>query len=106
MKDVLAAVLVVACIGLASFGAGELSYRIYARYAPLGEQVRRETFEQSRAFHEGMVRDLENLRLEWARGDAAQKAAVASIARHRLADVPDDILTPSLRAWRRELEAP
>ena len=104
MKELFAAVAVLTLIPAGVFGLAELGLRMSQRYAPLHEQVRRETFEQSRAFREGTVRDLENLMLDWSRGDAAQRAAIGSVARHRLADVPDDILTPPLRAWSRDLE--
>lgn len=105
MKDLRDAVLWIVLI-VAVFGGGaELSYRIYQRYAPLNEQVRRETYEQSRAFREGTVRDLENMQLEYARGGDAQKAAIKSVALHRLADVDPSLLTPELRDFRAELRS-
>lgn len=103
MKDLLALIAVVLLIVIGVFGASELGYRVYQRYAPLNEQVRRETYEQSRAFQEGTVRDLENLRMDYASGNDAQKAAIRSVAIHRLADVPQELLTPSLRQWANEM---
>ena len=99
------AAVVVAGIGGAAWIATENSYRLSEHYAPRIENVRRSTFEQSRAFQEGTIRDLDNLRLEYGRaGSDAQRQTIADTARHRLADVPVEQLPPSLQAFARDVE--
>ena len=84
-------------------GATELSFQIYQHYSPKYEGVRRETYEQSRAFREGTIRQLEAMELAYADGNDAQKAAIRSVALEQLADVPNELLTPDLRAFRAHL---
>lgn len=88
-------------IGGLLVGGYELSYRMFQHYAPRYEQVRRETYEQSRAYQEGTVRDLENLRLEYGRAQTdSARAAIKDTVRERSADLPDDLqLSPSLQAF-------
>jgi hypothetical protein len=103
-------------IGLIAFflvsivGAGwfftENNYRMQAHYAPKFEDVRRETYEHSRAFTEGTIRDLQNLQLEYARSpDAASKDTIRSVARHRLADIDIETLPASVRTFARDMES-
>lgn len=82
----------------------EGGFRLYEHYNPKYEQVRRTTYEQSRAFREGTVRDLENLALEYARGNDAVKASIRATALHRLANVPEELLTPNLIKFKRDME--
>ncbi len=67
---------------------------LYKWFAPKYEQVRRETFEQSKAYNQGMIQELENLCLEYGKADPEHKAAIASVVRHRYADF-DDARVPS-----------
>ena len=109
MKDLLSGtaliVIAVAGVGVLGIVGAEYAFRQHAYYAPRYEDVRRETFEYSRAFQEGTLRDLDNLRLEYARAtNPATKAALADTVRHRLADVPIDDLPVSLRTFARQVE--
>lgn len=53
-------------------------------FAPKEEAVRRETFEQSKAYQEGVAQDLEQLRIEYARARSAdERQAIAAAARHK-----------------------
>lgn len=99
---VFAGLIAVGTIGI-GWGATELGYQIYRHYAQLNEQVRRETFEQSRAYQEGMIRDLENMQLDYAKASPNGKAAIRSVAQHRLADVDTSILPPNVRGFIQQL---
>jgi hypothetical protein len=68
-------------------GLSELGYQLDKHYQPLQEQVRANTFAQSQTFNEGMVRDLQNLRLQYlAVGETAdQKTAIRDTVRQRYA---------------------
>lgn len=76
---------------------------LYKMFAPKYEQVRRETFEQSKAYRQGMVQELQNMEFEYRKATPAQQDALASIILHRAADVPDDALTSDLRSFVSEL---
>ncbi len=107
MRDILAAVavggLAACCIGGAAWFATEGSYRLSAHYAPRFEDVRRTTFEHSRAFQEGTIRDLDNLRMEYLRaGSDAQRQAIADTVRHRLADIDLEALPPQTHEFVRQ----
>lgn len=55
-------------------------------FAPRYEAVRRETFEQSKAYNQGMIQELENMEFQYEQADDAHKQALAAIIRHRAAD--------------------
>ncbi len=55
-------------------------------FAPKMEQVRRETFEQSKAYNQGMVQELQNMQFQYEQADSSHKAALGSIILHRAAD--------------------
>lgn len=81
MKDYLkmtgAIVVGLAAIALLLFFMQLLGFGLFKTFAPKYEQVRRETFEQSQAYNEGMRRDLESIRNEYlATTDPASKAAL------------------------------
>ena len=65
-------------------------------FAPRYEAVRRETFEQSKAYRQGMVQELQNMQFAYEQADDAHKAALADIILHRAADVDQTILPPDL----------
>ena len=57
---------------------------LYKVFAPQQESVRRQVFEQSRAFNQSMVQELENMEVEYVREkDPAAKQAMASVILHR-----------------------
>lgn len=59
---------------------------LYKVFAPRQEQVRRETFEKSKAFNQGMIQELQNMQFQFVQADTAHKAALADIILHRAAD--------------------
>lgn len=76
------------------------NFFLYKAFAPKYEQVRRETFEQSKAFNQGMIQELQNMQFEYVRANDEQKTALADIILHRVADfdlnqpqVPTDLRT-------------
>ncbi len=92
----LAGILALA-FGLNLFGLAQYSF-----FAPRIEQVRRNVFEQSQAYNEGMQRDMEEFMLDYMAPTAApgQKAAICAVARHRIEGYPNvDFLTSDVRSW-------
>ena len=75
-------------------------------FSPRYEQVRRNTFEQSRAFNEGMQQELQGMRRDYIAGDAQAKAALKSTILHRVAAYDlDNLKDPSLRSFIQELRS-
>jgi hypothetical protein len=103
-KDISAGLGIIA-IGVGGIvGTAFLSFWLYSTFAPKYEAVRRETFEQSRAFNEGMVRDLQNLRLQYLQGTPEAKAALRATILHRFSVYDKAGLTPELRSFYSQLE--
>lgn len=75
-------------------------------FAPRYEQVRRETFEQSKAYRQGTVQELEAQYLQYAgTKDEGTRDAIASIALHQVADFPINDLPAHLQTFVLELRS-
>jgi hypothetical protein len=72
-------------------------------FAPATEQVRRETFENSKAYRDGMVQELRAMQFEYMKADEAHKAGMANVIRHRAAGFPEDALPSDLKTFIQEL---
>jgi hypothetical protein len=85
----LCAVFIIAAVAFFFQGSDFFLYKIFA---PKYEQVRRNTFEQSQAYNEGMRRDLENIHNQYlAASDPAAKAALKATFIHRAEGYPNDL---------------
>ena len=80
---------------------------LYRTFAPRYEQVRRQTFEQSRAFNQGMVQELENMQVEYIHSTPEQRDALASIILHRASgyNMDDSSVPRELREFVASLRA-
>ena len=67
-------------------------------FAPKYEQVRRETFEQSKAYRTGAAQQIQQMQFEYVKSSSEQKAALASIILHRSAECYD-VLPYETRAF-------
>lgn len=76
---------------------------MYKVFAPKYERVRRETFEQTKSYNQGMIQELQNMQFEYVKADPEQKDALASIILHRVADYDMDKLPPDLRQFVEQL---
>ena len=91
-------------IGLvAVLGISALSYGLYAFYSPKYAAVDNATFHESQAYNDGMVRDLENLQLEYVNADATKKDSIRAIVLHRFSVYPEDKMPPNLRNFYNQL---
>lgn len=72
-------------------------------FAPKYEQVRRSTFEQSKAYNDGMAQELRAMQFEYVKASDDHKTALASIIRHRVAGYPEQNLPSDLRQFVRSL---
>ena len=76
---------------------------LYKTFAPKYEGVRRETFEQSKAYNQGMQQELQNMQFEYVQASPEQKDALSSIILHRVADYDITLLTPDLQRFIEQL---
>ncbi len=95
-------VLIVIILGLTWIGQGN-EFFLYKFFAPKMEDTRREVFEHSKAYRQGMVQELENMQFEYAKADPKHKDALADIILHRAADVDPSALTPELNSFIAQL---
>ena len=82
-----------------SFGA----YEMYAYFAPKYRAVDNAVFKQSEQYNDGMIRDLENIQIEYVRATPEQKDALRAIAIHRFSVYPEDRLPANLRNFYNDL---
>lgn len=73
-------------------------------FAPRYEQVRRETFEQSKAYNQGTIQEIEALYLEYTKASDEHKKAIGSVVLHRLADFDKSKLSPELQSFVAKLK--
>lgn len=71
---------------------------IYKVFAPKYEQTRRDVFEESRAFNQGLNQEIQNMRFDYEQADDEHRAALRSIILHRAAGY-EDHLSEELQAW-------
>lgn len=78
---------------------------MYKYFGPKYEQQRREIFEQSRAFNQGMVQELQNMQFNYVKATPEQKDALASIILHRSSgyNLEDSIVPGDLRSFVEQL---
>lgn len=77
---------------------------LYKFFAPKQEAVRRQVFEQSKAYNQGMIQELQNMQFEYIKAEPAHKAALASIILHRAADYDENQMPNDLRVFIHELK--
>jgi len=91
----------IALIVVCMFG----SFFAYQYFAPKYRQVDNEVFKQSEQYNDGMIRDLENLQLEYINADAEKKQALRAIVLHRFSVYSEDKMPPNLRNFYNSLKA-
>jgi hypothetical protein len=65
-------------------------------FSPKYEDVRRETFEHSHAYNQGMIQELQNMQFEYVKATPEQKQVLGSLILHRVGDyneakLPNDL---------------
>lgn len=68
-------------------------------FSPKMEQVRRETFEESKAYNDGMAQELDNMRFEYLKANKDQQEGLKSVILHRVAAYDVSRLPPDLRSF-------
>jgi hypothetical protein len=63
---------------------------LYQYFAPKQEMVRRQVFEETKSYNQGMAQELEAMMVQHASAKPEAKDAICSVVRHRTADYPSD----------------
>jgi hypothetical protein len=104
MKSVLSVLgVLVFVLGLTWVFQGD-DFFLYKTFAPKYEQVRRETFEQSKAYNQGMAQEIQNMQFEYVKSTPEQQKALASIILHRVADYDLNKLPPDTQQFVEQLK--
>lgn len=96
--------LVCLCLGLGWVIEGN-DFFLYKVFAPRREAVRRETFEQSKAYNDGMAQELRSAQIDYVKATPDQKQAIGSIVMHRVSGYDQSKLPADLRAFVRQVES-
>lgn len=78
---------------------GALNFASLAFWAPKAEGVRYSTFKQSQSYNEGMMRDLQELRMQYIQATPEQKVALKAIILHRFGAYDPAMLPQDLQAF-------
>ncbi len=99
MKYVGIGILILAgSLGLSWLVQGN-NFFMYKFFASKQEQVRREVFEQTKSYNQGMIQEIQNMQFEYIKATPEQKSALSSIILHRVADYDESMLPVDLRAF-------
>jgi hypothetical protein len=72
---------------------------MYRTFGPQQEAARRSVFEESKAYNDGMVQELQNMQFQYIQAKPEHREALASVIRHRAAGYPQDRLPADLRSF-------
>lgn len=73
-------------------------------FAPREEALRRQTFEESKAYNEGTAQELRRMQLEYIKAKPEQKSALASVILHQTAGYDTTRLPPDLQVFLAEVK--
>lgn len=99
MKSFLTIVGGVLTLGAVTWGVAYHDLIFTSFFAPKFENVRRNTFEQSKSFRTGAVQELQNMQFEYIKAAPEHKKALADIIRHRAIEVPADAMPTDLQSF-------
>src|SRR5579872_2555687 len=111
MKGFLAGIGIVLLVALGlgalvalDWGGTQYSLTKYTHFAPQFENARRQTFENTHSYNQGMVQELENMQAQYVTTDKEHKALLADVILKRVAEYPhEDQLPPDLQAFINQL---
>lgn len=92
--------VVVVVVGLWWMFQGN-DFFLYKVFAPKYEAVRRETFEQSKAYRHGMIQELRKQQVEYVRAkeDSPEREALASLILQQVAELDEDAMPKDLQEF-------
>lgn len=100
---VISVVSVTMILGLVWISQGN-DFFMYKVFAPKMEEVRRKTFEESKAFNDGMIQDLSRDQIEFIHSTPVQQHVMASTILHQYAGFDESKLPPNLQEFLHQLK--
>ncbi len=101
MKWTLGMIGALIVMALAAFMVQGTDFFLYKTFAPRQEASRREVFEQSKAYRDGLMQELRSAQIDYAKASTSQqKLAIGSLVLHDAAGFKDE-LPPDLEAFVR-----
>jgi len=77
---------------------------MYKFWAPKYENVRRETFEQTKSYRQGMIQEMRQAQKEYNGADTqSKKDAIASFILHSAADFPESEMPSDVKGFMTEI---
>lgn len=79
-------------MALIAFAIQGTDFFLYKTFAPKREAVRREVFEQSKAYRDGLMQELRSAQIDYAKATSPQqRQAIRSLVLHDAAGFGDDL---------------
>ena len=97
-------IMFVVVMGILGFLGNYIGFFNYAFFAPKQEQVRYNVFKESQAYNDGMIRDLEDLKMTYQQADANGKTALKGTILHRFSIYDKNRLPADLQSFYNVLE--
>ena len=99
-QRIVLAIVMVLIIGVSiSWCAQGNDFFLYKFFAPRQEAVRRQVFEETKSYNQGMQQEILAMQMEYVQAKPEQQAALASIILHRTADYDLDRLQPDTKEF-------
>lgn len=76
----------------------------YKFFATKYENARREVYEETKSYNDGVVRELQNFMIEYYTHDEVGKQALKSVILHRAADYPTERLPKDVQRFINKLK--
>lgn len=81
------------------FGLGIIGFAYDEFFLPKHEALRTKIFHESQSYNDGMIRDLEDLKLQYIQANDTSKAALRSVIIHRFSIYPKEKLPSDLQQF-------
>ncbi len=89
---------------LLSWALGFNSLLYMKVFGPAKEEIRRETFEQTKSYRDGAIQELRSMQYAYIQADPAHKVGLARIIRIKADTVPQDALPQDLKDFLKEIQ--
>ncbi len=103
LKTVFGALGVIAVLLALTWLAQGNEFFMYKVFAPARENVRREVFENTKSYNQGMVQQIRGYMASYAQADSSQKDALASVIVHETADYDETKLPADCQTFIAQL---
>lgn len=97
-------IVVVLLICVMGFAIQGTDFLLFKYFAPKYESVRRETFEKSKAYNQGVIQEIQSMQFQYEQADPNHKAALATIILRRTADYDLNLMPVDTRNFIEKLK--